>query len=190
MSNLHIEDLDRIDWRIITELQKNGRMSLVELGKKVGLRHPSVRVRLSRLVSSGVIKVQANLNLRKLRYNVAVVNVEVEDISSVSKEIAKFSKCPKVVFAAVKSGDYNLTFLVIYRDVKELEAFIEKRVRKLPKLRRFSIELDVVMKPEFIPCNIGEVDPECLKECSSCELRQGIVSCPGCRIPAFTEGMK
>jgi len=186
MSNLHIEDLDQIDWRIIAELQRDGRLSLVELGRKVGLKHPSVRARLSRLVSSNVIRVQANLNLRKLGYNVAVVNAEVEDISSVTKEIARLSKCPKVVFVAVKSGDYNLMFLVMYRDIRELEAFIEKRIRKLPRLRRFSVELDVVMKPEFIPCDIGAVDPECIKECETCELRHGVISCPGCCVPVFT----
>ena len=70
MSNLHIENLDRVDWKIIAELQKDGRVSLVELGRRVGLKHPSVRARLARLTSSNVIKVQANLNLRKLGYNV------------------------------------------------------------------------------------------------------------------------
>jgi len=190
MADLHIEDIDQIDWKIIAELQKDGRLSLVELGRKVGLKHPSVRARLSKLVSSNVIKVQANLNLRKLGCNVAVVNAEVEDISSVIKEIARFSKCPKVVFVAIKSGDYNIMFLVMYRDTKELEAFIEKRIRKLPKLRRFSVELDVIMKPEFIPCDIGTVDPECVKECETCELRRGVISCPGCCVPAFAAEVK
>jgi len=185
MSNLHIENLDRVDWKIIAELQKDGRVSLVELGRRIGLKHPSVRARLAKLTSSNVIKVQANLNLRKLGYNVAFVNAEVEDISSLTREVAKLSRCPKVVFVAVKSGDYNLMFLVAYRDVRELEVFIEKRIRKLPKLKRFSVELDVVIKPEFIPCDIGAVDPECIKECETCELRQGVISCPGCCVPVF-----
>ncbi|RLG77110.1 MAG: hypothetical protein DRO14_02805 [Thermoprotei archaeon] len=182
MKSLQIEDLDEIDWKIITELQRDGRVSLVELGRKVGLKHPSVRARLSKLISSGLIKVQANINIKKLGYSLAVVNIEVEDVSSVVKEVSKLSRCPKVLFATIKSGDYNLMLLVTYRDVRELKAFIEKRVRRLPKLRRFSIELDVIIKPEFIPWNICHTDPHCMEECESCELRKGVISCPGCSI--------
>ncbi|MHA1595793.1 MAG: winged helix-turn-helix transcriptional regulator [Candidatus Baldrarchaeia archaeon] len=55
----------------MAELQDNGRESLVSLGEKVGLKHPSVRDCISRLVREGVMKVQANINPRKLNLHMA-----------------------------------------------------------------------------------------------------------------------
>ncbi len=49
-------DLDAIDWKILRELQDNGRMTNVELSQRVGISAPPCLRRLKRLESSGIIK--------------------------------------------------------------------------------------------------------------------------------------
>lgn len=49
-------DLDRISWKIIEELQQDGRMSWAELGRRVGLTTPAVAERVYRLEKLGVIR--------------------------------------------------------------------------------------------------------------------------------------
>jgi Lrp/AsnC family transcriptional regulator, leucine-responsive regulatory protein len=47
--------LDPSDWRILTELQADGRLSYRQLGKRVNLSAPAVAERVRRLEEAGVI---------------------------------------------------------------------------------------------------------------------------------------
>jgi len=172
--------IDEKDWEIIVALQADGRMSLVELGRRAKLKHPSVRARLNKLINMGLVKVQANINVKRLGYNVAIINVEIEDLSSAANEVKKLISCPKVFLALVKGSDYNLLLAMLYRSVGELESFIEKRVRKIPGLRRLDVELDVMLKPTFIPCELRPLNEFCEEECETCRYKEEPFSCPGC----------
>lgn len=47
--------LDQTDWRILAELQRDGRLSFNQLARRVNLSPPSVAERVRRLEESGVI---------------------------------------------------------------------------------------------------------------------------------------
>src|SRR4051794_16214855 len=47
--------LDRTDWQILAELQRDGRLSFNQLGKRVSLSSPAVAERVRRLEEVGVI---------------------------------------------------------------------------------------------------------------------------------------
>ncbi|HLZ15400.1 MAG TPA: Lrp/AsnC family transcriptional regulator [Cyclobacteriaceae bacterium] len=47
--------LDNLDWKILTELQKNARVSASEIGRRVGLTAPAVAKRIARMEESGFI---------------------------------------------------------------------------------------------------------------------------------------
>ena len=47
--------LDGTDWRILSELQDDGRLSFNQLGRKVNLSAPAVADRVRRLEDAGVI---------------------------------------------------------------------------------------------------------------------------------------
>lgn len=49
-------ELDQTDWRLLAELQKDGRQSYNELGRRVNLSPPAVAERVRRLEESGVIR--------------------------------------------------------------------------------------------------------------------------------------
>ena len=48
-------ELDSTDWRILTELQRDGRLSYNQLGRRVNLSSPAVAERVRRLEEAGVI---------------------------------------------------------------------------------------------------------------------------------------
>jgi Lrp/AsnC family leucine-responsive transcriptional regulator len=52
--DLHRE-LDRTDWAILTELQRDARLSYLALGKLVGLSGPATAERVRRLEAAGII---------------------------------------------------------------------------------------------------------------------------------------
>ena len=47
--------LDETAWSILRELQRDGRLSFPELGRRVGLSTPAVAERVRRLEDAGVI---------------------------------------------------------------------------------------------------------------------------------------
>lgn len=68
------ETLDATDWAILVELQKDGRLPLTELGKRVSLSASATTERVKRLESTGVITgYRADIDLEKVGYVVLAV---------------------------------------------------------------------------------------------------------------------
>src|SRR5690606_16581901 len=64
-------DLDAIDWKILKELQDNGRMTNVELSRRVGISAPPCLRRVKRLEDAGIIRgYRALLDTRQLGFDV------------------------------------------------------------------------------------------------------------------------
>ena len=58
---------DEISWRILRELQLDGRVSFTELGRRVGLSTPAVAERVRNLEAAGVIRgYRAEIDLAKV----------------------------------------------------------------------------------------------------------------------------
>src|SRR5207247_2832642 len=65
------QDLDEIDFRILSELQKDGRVRNNELAARVGISEPPCLRRVRSLRSRGIIKsITATLDERQLGYEV------------------------------------------------------------------------------------------------------------------------
>jgi Lrp/AsnC family transcriptional regulator, leucine-responsive regulatory protein len=47
--------MDQVDWQIVAELQRDGRLSFNQLGRRINLSAPAVAERVRRLEESGVI---------------------------------------------------------------------------------------------------------------------------------------
>ena len=68
-----ITKLDSIDLKILQILQKSGRMTNVDLAKRVGISAPPCLRRLKNLEEGGVIQgYQANINPKSLSYNITL----------------------------------------------------------------------------------------------------------------------
>jgi Lrp/AsnC family leucine-responsive transcriptional regulator len=69
-----IEDLDATDWAILTELQRDGRVPLAELGRRVSLSASATTERVRRLEALGVITgYRAEVDLAKVGLGVLAV---------------------------------------------------------------------------------------------------------------------
>ncbi|GGS63441.1 Lrp/AsnC family transcriptional regulator [Nonomuraea spiralis] len=68
------EDLDDTDWTILVELQRDGRVPLTELGRRVNLSASATTERVRRLESLGVITgYRAEIDLAKVGFGVLAV---------------------------------------------------------------------------------------------------------------------
>jgi len=68
------ESLDSTDWAILVEVQRDGRISLTELGRRVNLSASATTERVKRLESIGVISgYRADVDLTKVGFPVLAV---------------------------------------------------------------------------------------------------------------------
>jgi Lrp/AsnC family transcriptional regulator, leucine-responsive regulatory protein len=119
-----IDDLDR---RILTELQINARISLAELGRRVGLSAPAVAERVQRLEETGVITgYHAAVNPQAVGFPITVmVRVrpsvrEIPRIGKIAEEIPEIVECYRM------TGDDCFYFTLHLRTVDDLEPVIDR----------------------------------------------------------------
>jgi len=117
--------LDQLDLKIIRQLQKDGRTSLVELARRVKSTRPTVTNRLKRLIDEELITVKGGLNLGKYGFRMASVGLEVKKESS-RKEIETYlTNCPRVLNIFRTAEKANLHAILWGEDEQTINSTIE-----------------------------------------------------------------
>lgn len=150
-------DLDRTDLRMLAELQRHGRLPVIELADRVALSPTACQRRLKKLEDSGVIAhYAAVLDPAALGLGIeAFVRVAIERQSKDATQAfeAAIRARPEVRACYVMTGD--LDFL-LHVQVADLAAFAEFSMRVLiglPGVRdvRSSLVLEAVKRDEGLP---------------------------------------
>lgn len=119
--------LDETNLRLLAELQENARLSLAELGRRVGLSSPAVAERVARLEREEVIRgYHAELDPRALGFALsAVIRAKPgpRQLHLVG-EVAK--RTPEVVDCRRVTGEDCYVMTVHVRSVEHLEEVIDR----------------------------------------------------------------
>jgi Lrp/AsnC family leucine-responsive transcriptional regulator len=119
--------LDEIDWRILDELQRDGRLSFNELGRRVSLSAPSVAERVRKLESFGVIAgYRAVVDPARAGQPVAAFIQMRCDRDRCLLKTTKASDYPEIVEIHKLSGDYCSMLRVRASSMAHLEGFLER----------------------------------------------------------------
>jgi Lrp/AsnC family transcriptional regulator, regulator for asnA, asnC and gidA len=126
--------LDAIDKTILSELQRDGRMSYAELGPTVGLSAPAVRQRVQRLVESEVLRVVGVTDPLALGLPLmAMLGVRADgDVRAVADRVAELRE---VIYVVLTSGVYDLLVEVVCREPHELLDLVEDAIKPVPGVR-------------------------------------------------------
>ncbi|MGH2692911.1 MAG: Lrp/AsnC family transcriptional regulator [Actinomycetota bacterium] len=118
--------LDEIDWRILEELQRDGRVSYTELGRRVALTAPAVAERVRRLEEAGVIKgFHADLDASKVGFPITAFvrwtssGPDCSHLGDVAKDIPEIVECNRV------TGEASYILKILARSVGHLEELID-----------------------------------------------------------------
>ncbi|MBS0538343.1 MAG: Lrp/AsnC family transcriptional regulator [Proteobacteria bacterium] len=132
-------DLDDIDRRIVSALQHDGRLAMVDLAAKVGLSPTPCQRRVKRLEEEGVITRYAALVApaslgRALQ---AMVQVTLDDHSE--KTVEAFESAirarPEVVACYAMTGDMDFLLHVQTNALADFSDFAMKALLRLPGVR-------------------------------------------------------
>lgn len=121
--------MDATDWSILTELQRDARLSLAELGRRIGMSTPAVAERVRRLEDAGVIEgYTAVVNPEKAGFPIgAHIRVRVSGSESLAKRlVALATETPQIVECHRCTGEESFALQVRVRSVEELEKLIDR----------------------------------------------------------------
>ena len=122
--------LDRIDVKILSELQKNGRITYVELAELVNLSVTPCLVRVKKLQAEGYIGgYSAMINMGKLG-QVLTVFTEITLRNHRQADIARFMSAiqnvEQVIECHIVSGDYDYLVKFVASSIGEYQSLMER----------------------------------------------------------------
>jgi Lrp/AsnC family transcriptional regulator, leucine-responsive regulatory protein len=123
------QQLDDTNRQLIEALQVDARLSLAELGRRVGLTAPAVGERIGRLEEAGVIRgYHADVDPRALGYELSVILRIRPDARMIPKVAELAQRTPEVTECHRVTGDDCFIMRVTVRDVTHLEELIDRFV--------------------------------------------------------------
>ncbi len=129
-------DLDQFDRRILECLAEDGRMSITDLAKRVGLSNTPCQQRLKRLIAEGYIEgFRAVLSPVKMGLDhVAFAEVKLtnthEDALRAFNEAVK--KIPEVEECHMIAGRFDYLLKIRTRDIRRYRHVLGERISELP----------------------------------------------------------
>jgi len=134
--------MDKIDRRILRELQNDGRITMTELSARVGLTKTPCIDRVKRLEKNKVITgYGARLNPEKMDAgHIAFVQVSLNDTTT--KALQEFNltvqKIPQIQACHMIAGNFDYLLKVRTKDVAEYRQFLGTTIALLPKVQHTS----------------------------------------------------
>lgn len=132
--------LDIKDQKILAELLKDGRKSVVEISNGLGIPRATVQERLSKLVDSGVIrKFVAIPDYSKIGKQVtAIVLISFRSGENISQRglAEQMSKIPGVYEVIVISGEWDIVLKVRAGSVEEIGTLVVDKLRMMKGIEK------------------------------------------------------
>ncbi|MEM9387994.1 MAG: Lrp/AsnC family transcriptional regulator [Pseudomonadota bacterium] len=133
--------MDKIDRKLLTQIQVNNRRTSEDLAQELGTSPASVQRRLKRLRESGVVEADVSLLCPKavdrellLLVQVTLERERVELIAEFEKQMQKL---PEVQQCYYVTGDHDYVLLVTAKSMEEYERFTQENFFANANMRRF-----------------------------------------------------
>lgn len=123
---MSLENLDLIDRRILSQLDKNSRISYSTLGKRIRVAKETVKYRIKHLQKIGIIRgFYTVINFSKMNRNIHRVYLRLQNTSpQIEKEIIEYlSNIEDVCVLNQTNGPYNIALGLMVPDVWQFERF-------------------------------------------------------------------
>lgn len=122
-------EIDAHDSGIIRELQRDGRASFRDIGRRLGLSERTVSSHYTRLVDERALQVIAVGNPLHLGFRaVAWLGITLSESADIEHAAALLGQVPGLDYVVVPSGRYDLLCELVCRDSEELLSTLDNEV--------------------------------------------------------------
>jgi Lrp/AsnC family transcriptional regulator for asnA, asnC and gidA len=139
-----IRKLDSVDRKMVTLLQKDGRMPTVAMAKALGISETTARSRLKRLIKEEVIKVVAVSNPIKLGFDI-IGNIKLSiDLKKTDAILGALKAIDALIYVALTTGGNDIDIEFIAGSLAEFKTLIFERISQIDGVN--SVETSLIVE--------------------------------------------
>lgn len=147
MANFERVNLDRIDRRLLAELQDEGRVTNVELAHRVGLTAPPCLRRVRALEDMGVIRgYHAELDPAKLGFAItvfAMVSLKSQAEDALRQFEDHVRTLPQVRECHMLNGEIDFILKIVAHDLQSFQEFLTSKLTPAPNVASVKTSLTI-----------------------------------------------
>ena len=175
MVDIYKTKLDKIDLKILSELDKNCRIPSTKLAKKLNKSRQTIDYRIEKLTKEGIIiGFKSSINPHKIGYKLYKIYLKLKNIPKKKEELFHYLKTsPKIYWIGECSGNWDLIFGMFCKNDYD---FFEAKNELISKFNKIIIEeegqilIDVNQYPKMYFLNKTEKPVMFAGEISNSEL--------------------
>lgn len=139
--------LDSIDRRLLAELQEEGRVTNVDLARRVGLTAPPCLRRVRALEEAGVIRgYHADLDASSLGFTITVFAM-VSLKSQAEEDLKAFENhikaLPEVRECHMLNGEIDFILKIVSKDLQSFQEFLTSKLTPAPNVASVKTSLTI-----------------------------------------------
>lgn len=129
-------ELDALDRGIIEALRKDGRVSNSAIAAELGVAEGTVRLRIKKLLDTGVFRVAGLLDPEFLPdHQLCVIGLKVDESRHLEQRAHDVSALPEVRSVAIVTGRYDLLVEVLVSSNQGLIRFLSESLAEVPGIQ-------------------------------------------------------
>ena len=139
--------LDRIDRKLLAELQAEGRVTNVDLARRVGLTAPPCLRRVRALEEAGIIRgYHADLDGSKLGFAISVfamVSLKSQAEEDLRAFEAAMQALPEVRECHMLNGEIDFILKIVSHDLQSFQEFLTSKLTPAPNVASVKTSLTI-----------------------------------------------
>lgn len=130
--------IDGIDKILLNNLMCDGRLSINQLSKKVGISGAAVHQRLKKLEKAEIIQgAQVIINPKQLGYStLAFVGIFLDKAMNNPKAVAQLEKIDEVIECHYTTGDWSVLVKILCKNNEHLMDLLNTKIQKIEGISR------------------------------------------------------
>jgi len=135
---MSIAQIDQLDKKIISMLQKNARIPFLEVARECGVSGAAIHQRVQRLTKMGVVKgAEYMVDPKKIGYHTcAFMGIFLEKASMFNEVVSQLRKIPEITECHYTTGSYSIFIKIYARDNEHLKSVLVDKLQSIPGISR------------------------------------------------------
>lgn len=152
-------DLDRTEKEIILLLQRDGRMSFVDMAKEIGVTEGTIRRKFNRLVGEGIISIAAVADPFKVGFETpAFIGLKV-DAARLEEVVERVAALPQIRYVTICTGEHDVMAEGYFASNQELSRFIIEELGKIEGIRDITTSLILRIAKQTFSWGVADYRP-------------------------------
>ena len=150
MSNNQIQQLDELDFQILSILLKDCRTPYLEIARICHVSGGTVHVRMKKMEELSIIRgTRIELDLVKLGYDICCfIEIFMDKSSMIESVYSELEKIPEIVELHITSGNFDMFAKLISPAISDLHEIVSQKINTIKGIKRTETFMSLQKKIE------------------------------------------